>query len=68
MKGKTAINSLSENTVEGTRVDRELSNFTITDADNIRADSPRIDELLDYFTQKTGGSALCAAPMSARVI
>lgn len=67
MKGKIAINSLSENTVEGTRVDRDLGNFTITDADAVRTDSPRIDELLDYFTEKTGGNRLvCRADVSPR--
>ena len=67
MKGKGTINSLSENMVEGMRGDRDLGNFTITDAETIRADSPRIDELLQYFTNKTAGRRLvCRADVSPR--
>jgi hypothetical protein len=53
-----AINALGENSVEGTRLDRQLGNFSITDAEIARVTSSRVDELLKYFEQKTGGKRL----------
>lgn len=53
-----AINTLGENSVEGTRLDRTLGNFSVTDADAVRSTSARVDELLRYFEEKTEGSRL----------
>ena len=59
------INSLVENSVEGTRLDRRLDRFVVVAAEDVRGDSQAVDEILSYFEGKTRGERLpCRADIS----